>query len=408
MTILRAAPNNNAYALFWQQQQLRQAGSDPSAGKSSSQKASASERSFGTNDMVDLIRSAMDAMGVDKNARVTFNHITNYKKKLEKEYSAEIKQGLDRLGVAADAPFTLTVDANGKVQANSGHADAAKIKKYFEANPSHGKKIRAGLKEKGLADGAPVSFSVSASGELSVLPQNPKRLQQYFDADGGFGNTLREALEAAGMPPGKVYSLRMDGAGKLSAADDAPDKEKINQHLSENPELSQKLKEIFKECGLADDATGAFTLGKGGKITIAAQGEGVEEARIHAHLVESDYVKSFRKGLAAMAVDKDVKFQLTQDADNRLIVKSDHPDKAKVQKFFDDNPKLAEKHELIQALSNIEKARESSNINPAATRKRIMVESMALWWQNSGNAALSTGVFSDGAMDMFAGLKTRV
>ncbi len=80
--------NNYRDVLFqWQGQQLK------NTGKGSSSQSGAITSLFGQasitsqiESMVELTKYAMDAMGVDKNGRVTFNQISKYSQKLQSEF----------------------------------------------------------------------------------------------------------------------------------------------------------------------------------------------------------------------------------------------------------------------------------------------------------------------------------
>ena len=72
--------------------------------------------------------------------------------------------------------------------------------------------------------------------------------------------------------------------------------------------------------------------------------------------LESEFSKTVRADLKEMGVDPDIEFNLVLDADGNLKVVSDHPDKAAVEAYFEDNPEMVDVFKHIQALSNLKKA----------------------------------------------------
>lgn len=406
MAISGLGQNYNASAYLWQQQKLT--GTASSGKETVSNKASAYQGKSTVSSLVELAQYAMDAMGVAKGSRVTFSQIQNYKSQLESEFSAIIKKGLDGFGVAADASFTVSVDANGKILVNSSHADASKIQQYFDANPSLGKGIRSDLAKAGVDNAVPIVFNVGASGALSVVPQSQSVLQNYFDKNAAFGDDLKKGLADAGVDTTKSYTLTMDDKGQLSVSGEHPDKAKIQAYLDEHPEVADSLKDILKKQNLGEDTACTLTVNADGKVAAKVSAEEKQEALIRNYLQEKDYGGLFKKGLAATGVDKNVQFRLTLDDNGKVKVIGDHPDCAKVQKFFDDNPELAKKYAQIQALADIDSARKSLGISPKEMRRRIEVESMAAWWSNSGNAAASFGDFMGGGLSVLSRINARV
>lgn len=72
--------------------------------------------------------------------------------------------------------------------------------------------------------------------------------------------------------------------------------------------------------------------------------------------LESEFSKTVRADLKEMGVDPDIAFNLVLDANGNLKVISDHPDKAAVEAYFEDNPEMVDVFKHIQALSNLKKA----------------------------------------------------
>lgn len=118
--------------------------------------------------------------------------------------------------------------------------------------------------------------------------------------------------------------------------------------------------------------------------------------------LEAEFYEETRQGLLKAGVDEKADFRLVSGKDGGVEVVTDHPDKAKIEKFFKDNPDLVKKFEKIQALSNMEEARKSQKVDVDAIRSRIEAESMSFWFASSpspsimdfqyGNANFLTGI----------------
>ena len=91
---------------------------------------------------------------------------------------------------------------------------------------------------------------------------------------------------------------------------------------------------------------------------------------------------------------------MSLDDDGKVKVYSTHKDVKAVQKYFDDNPELAEKVADIEALSSLKtslnKSKESAaSLSPVALKKNLLMESMDYFY-----AGLE-GEEAGGLMDMF-------
>jgi len=88
------------------------------------------------NPSVDLLSnlsfSAAQALG---KSSVTFNDLLEYRDILTAEFSKKMEEGLKAAGVADDADFRISLNADGEIEVKSNHADKAKIEKYFADNP---------------------------------------------------------------------------------------------------------------------------------------------------------------------------------------------------------------------------------------------------------------------------------
>ncbi len=375
--------------------------------RASSKTGSTSLNTSELGSLVELASYAMNAMGVGRNERVTFGQIQKYKAQLEKEFGDTLKAGLAKLGVDTSTPFELTLSKDGALQVVGEHPDKAAIQKFLDGNPDYGKDIRKEIGELGLSESASFRLRMDSSGVVKVINTGENKLQNYFNDNKEFGSNIWKDLEVIGVDVKKNFQISMDENGALKVTGEHPDKQKIQQYFDEHPELATTINNELEELGFeAGDVR--LTMGTDGTL----QAENIETDDIkklqqyfNEHL---DYGKNILSGLGKTGVDPNIKFQLTLDENGKLVVVSDDPDKDKVQKYFDDHPELASKYEKIQALANLDAARKSMQISPTAMRKRIQVESMAAWWEGSGNSTSSIGDFMGGDLSFYSGLNSRV
>jgi hypothetical protein len=123
--------------------------------------------------------------------------------------------------------------------------------------------------------------------------------------------------------------------------------------------------------------------------------------------MEQEYAEQIRKDFALLGVDPDISFQLKENEKGGLTVSSTHPDKDKIQKYFDDNPELVKKYREIQTLANLDAARQRMDIQPAELKKRLQIENMSAWWSAEGSSA-SIMSLSSGGTSWFSGVNATV
>jgi len=123
--------------------------------------------------------------------------------------------------------------------------------------------------------------------------------------------------------------------------------------------------------------------------------------------MEQEYAEQLRKDFGLLGVDPKIAFHLKENEKGGLTVSSDHPDKDKVQKYFDDHPELVEKYKEIQILADLEAARKDAGINPAELKKRLQIENMSAWW-NAESSTTSIMNFSSAGTDWFSGVNTTI
>jgi len=123
--------------------------------------------------------------------------------------------------------------------------------------------------------------------------------------------------------------------------------------------------------------------------------------------MEQKFSETLRNDFDLLGVDPNIVFQLKENDEGGLTVSSNHPDKDKVQKYFDDHPEMVEQYKEIQTLANLEAARSRMDINPAELKKRLQIENMSVWWDAESSASSIMNVSSEGT-DWFSGVNTTV
>jgi hypothetical protein len=123
--------------------------------------------------------------------------------------------------------------------------------------------------------------------------------------------------------------------------------------------------------------------------------------------LEQEYADQLKKDFELMGVDPDIRFQLKENEKGGLTVSSDHPDKDKIQKYFDDHPELVSQYKEIQTLANLEAARQRMDINPAELKKRLQIENMSAWW-DAASGGTSIMSLSSGGTSWFSGVNATV
>jgi hypothetical protein len=123
--------------------------------------------------------------------------------------------------------------------------------------------------------------------------------------------------------------------------------------------------------------------------------------------MEQEYAEQLRKDFALLGVDPNIAFQLKENEKGGLTVSSDHPDREKVQKYFNDHPEMVKIYKEIQTLANLEAARQRMDINPAELKKRLQIENMGTWWNTESGASSIMNVSSAGT-SWFSGIDATV
>lgn len=124
--------------------------------------------------------------------------------------------------------------------------------------------------------------------------------------------------------------------------------------------------------------------------------------------LEEEFSSKVRADLTKLGVDEDVEFRVvTNDKTGGVSVITDSEDKAKIEKYFKDNPDMVKKFQKIQTLSNLEKARKAEGYSAQDVKTRLQMEAMSAWWSEDG-ASSQIMDFTGGQATFLAGLSARV
>ncbi len=401
-----SAINNYTNSMYyWQGQKLISSGSSSSASSSAASSLfSGTSMTNQISSMVELTKYAMDAMGVSSDSRVTFSQITKYAQQLQGEFNQGVKQGLKDSGILDMSSLIYTLDSSGKITVSGGsNSDCKKAQAWIDANPSYGETLIAALKKKNNIENMDsVQFSLTSSGKMTVLNKKTEDMQDFLDKNTDLTSTLREGLNSSGKDISYPLNMTFDGHNLK-----VKDNEEVNKWLEENPAFSEALRKELEKNNIELSSV-SIRLGKEGTAQITVKDADLED--IQTVLDEETQTGSkIYSALANQGIDPDIAFTISFDENGALNIISDHPDRDKIQKFFEDNPELIKKYKQIEALAGIDDARKAMQISPNEMRKRIQIESLAVaWWSDSGNSNSYFGQYSNNNLSLLAGLNLNV
>ncbi len=398
----------NTAMLQWQGQQLKTTGNSSGSTSNPLSTLFSPEASMTSqvSSMVELTKYAMESMGLAADSRVTFSQINKYREQLLTSFNEKVKNGFAGMGISKPEELTFSLNVDGSLSATSPNAaDQKNAQAWLDANPSLGMELRSGLATSGLAENTAVSMKLSNTGKLTTVNTAQTAIQTAIDANSEQSAKLRSALVGMGVDLTSSMAFVLDSEGKLVVSGEHEQADQINIWLAENTGLAESLTGQLKKQGV-DASAVSLTLGPTGnaKATVANG----ELGDIQALLDKSNLGTSLSKGLNNLAIAPDVQFTLQVNAGGSVTVISDSADKAKIQKFFDDNPALVKQYQQIEALSGLDDARKAMQVSPAEMRKRIQIESIASWWAGSGDASSYFGNYSNGNMNVLAGLNLSI
>ena len=116
--------------------------------------------------------------------------------------------------------------------------------------------------------------------------------------------------------------------------------------------------------------------------------------------------------LKAMGIDEKIEFKLGLDSSGKLIVNSAHPDRERVQAFFDNTPALADKVKDIESLRNLSRSMESSPVSMISLRRSLQLENLNAFFEGLEKTEQSYGSlilsYSNSSLTALTGLNINV
>ncbi len=403
MNISSISSNNSSlYSYQWNNQQLQSVSNNNSGNQTPSQYAF--QGTSTVSSMVELATYAMEKMGVSGNEKVTFSQIEKYKAELEEQFSQNLNASIQNLNISDDAYFTVNLDAEGNVSISTSHSDKAKIQTYFDTYPAKMNDLRQKLDDAGFE--GDVQFSVASDGSVSSVRANPNpKITQLSDST--LGNSILENIkedEDVVIQPFSLVinnaNLELDSSSEGHAQSDA-----IGNYLTNNPQLAEEIKATIEAQGLTDNVR--IHVSSEGKVSVEDLNQSSDEFQADVALQEllssQGVGTNVKSDLKSLGIDPNIDFRLTVE-EGRVVVSGSHADVYKIQAIIDNDESLTKDYLQVDALAGLDGARKAMQIDPSATRKRIQMESLAAWWQDSGTSSI--GSFSAGNLTTFAGVNS--
>ncbi len=391
----------------WQGQQLKSTGNQGSSNSAIGSLFSGASMTSQISSMVELTKYAMDAMGVSSDSRVTFSQITKYRQQLTNEFNSGVKAGLSQSGISDINSLTFNLDSKGVLTATGGSQDDRKLAQaWLDANPAMGTDLLASIKGSGVELTGSLSFRLSSLGSMTLVDSTTADFQTMLDGKPELSTEFRKALEGLGVKMDTALEFIFSDDGNLVVKGDFEHAEEVNAWLQENPDIAKAVKEKLEKNDIHESAV-SLRLGKEGNLQISinnADNNDIQKALADA----GDIGKKLSQGLDNLGIDPNINFSIQVNDDGSITVISDHPDRDKVQQFFDNNPDLVKKYRQIETLAGIDDARKAMQISPSEMRKRIQIESMASWWATSGDASSYFGNYNNGNLSLLSGLNMQV
>lgn len=141
----------------------------------------------------------------------------------------------------------------------------------------------------------------------------------------------------------------------------------------------------------------------GGKLTF-------KDVMEYRDKLQEEFETALKEDLEAIGVDTDVEFTLNYDAaSGKVTVDPNHPDKAKIDNYFDQNPDRCDEFAKIVSLSNISNTAEN-RLRPSQLKQQIQASAMETWWSSDSASSIASGNLLFGASSglQFFGLDTVV
>ena len=124
-----------------------------------------------------------------------------------------------------------------------------------------------------------------------------------------------------------------------------------------------------------------------------------DDVNAYREKLEEEFSSKIKKDLLELGIDPDVEFTLTTDSAGNIKVISSHADKAKIQKYFDDNPKMAETFDTIQTLSNFKRSAESPQVRDwdsmRERKKGLQAQAIEIFFATAQEATGFSPMYAD-------------
>lgn len=395
----------------WQSQQLKNSGTSASTAATSTALNSlfggTASMTSQISSMVELTKYAMDQMGLSSDSRVTFSQIGKYRELLQSEFNAGVKKGLEESGIANLSGLGYELDKNGKITVTGENARDRKIaQQWLDANPSYGQALLANLPAEAFDEFPAISFHVSGAGTVTVGNSIQEAVQALLNQKGDLADNARSRMKTAGIDINYPVEFTFDSDGALQVKGDNSQAEAINAWLKENPGIETEVKKALASKGV-NLSSATVRLGNTGALQVSIANGALDDIQA-AFSKSGDIGSKLITGLGNLGIDKNINFGIQIGDDGSFKVVSDHPDAAKLQQFFDENPELVKKFRQIETLAGIDDARKAMQISPTAMRKRIQIESMSAWWASSGQANSYFGNYSNDQLSLLSGLNLKI
>ncbi len=397
-----SSSNASLYAYQWNNQQLQ--GSVASNAANSSSKNTNAYSYEGTStvsSMVQLAKFAMEAMGVSSNDRVTFKQIEDYKRTLEAEFSTQLNDAIQNTNISDSAAFTVSLSAEGNIQISSSHEDQAKIQAFFDVNPTYVKNLRQTLDESGFE--GDVEFSVSSTGAINSVASKPIT-EEIELKNTPIGSGAIQNLQSQGIVVTESIFIRVDGTAIVFEGNH-PQEAELEQYIRNNPQHAAEIKASLEGQGLSVNSVVVIDANGRVSVTVSKPDPVADEkaAALQEFLQNKGIGEDIKRSLKNMGIAEDVDFRLTV-VDGKVVVNSTHPDADKVQALIDSSEEITKAYLQVDALAGLEGARKAMQIDPTAMRKRIQMESLVAWWDQTGTSSI--GTFSSGNLSSFTGVNS--
>lgn len=407
MNINSTASYSNAL-YQWQREHLKNTGSGSSQ-QTSTINALFNQTSMSTQitSMVELTKYAMNAMGIGSNGRVTFSQITKYCQQLQNQFNKGVKDGFAASGISNIQDLSFSISAGGKLTVDgSNEQDRKKAQAWFDSNPDISKKIYESIKEANIEFTDDIKLSISSTGKITALNSKETSMQAFLDSSLPLANDLLAHLTDLNLNIPSSMEFNFDEDGNLIIKNEDTNTREINNFLSKNNEFADTIKKELKKNNIELSAV-TLKINADGKTQIHINDNNLSDIQNILN-DKSDLGKRIYASLDSIGIDPAVNFSIQLNQDGSVNIVSDHPDRDKVQQFFENNPELVKIYRQIETLAGVEDARKAMQLSPNEMRKRIQIESMVAWWAGSGNSNSYFGIYNNGSTSLFSGLNIQV